>query len=112
MKVENVNPKILTLSEYLGLEESEILDIKEESPTYFSYDSEDYLILTEDEVNWELDSLANNDISYFQDRINNESFEYSYFYKVNEEAIRDSINLSSIGTGDWEEMDEYYIFKM
>jgi hypothetical protein len=112
MKVENVNPKILVLSEYLGLEENETLDIIEESSTWFIYNSEDYLILTSDEVDIELDILTDNEISYYQTRIDNESFEYSYFYKVNEEAIRDSINLASIGTGAWEEIDEYYIFRI
>jgi len=112
MKVENVNPKILVLSEYLGLEENETLDIIEESSTWFIYNNVDYLILTEDEVDIELDILTDDEVSYYQTRIDNESFEYSYFYKVNEEAIRDSINLASIGTGTWETINEYYIFRM
>lgn len=110
--LEEINPKVLTLSEYLELEENEILDITEDSSTYFSYNGDDYLVLTSDEVDYELDSLAEDEISYLQSRINDDSFDYSYFYKVDEEAVRNSFDINSIGIGDWEEINGYYIFKL
>lgn len=110
--LEEINPKILALSEYLELEEDEILNITKDSYTHFNYDDDDYLVLTSDEVEWELDSLAEDEVSYLQSRINNDSFDYSYFYKVDEEAVRNSFDINSIGIGDWEEINGYYIFKL
>lgn len=116
-----LKPKLLALVGYLGLSEEDINDIEEVSDKIYNYYDDTYKILTDEELEEEIDDVASNIESKVQHEINHidlsNYYDYSYYIdlSVNYDKIREEVDNNFpyyVGTGTYEEFYEFYIFLM
>ena len=109
LKVE-FDEKILALAEYLELEEDEVEEIEESYGNYI-YNNKKYYVLDEFEANDMLEGYIDDMIDQIQTALDRGRYDYSYYLKVDEDAIRENYDYNSISE-NWKEVGDYYIFEI
>ena len=115
-----LKPKLLALVGYLGLSEEDINDIEEVSDKIYNYYDDTYKILTDKQLEEEIDDVASDierGVQYEINYIDLSDYSYSYYIdiSVNYDKIREEVDNNFphyVGTGTYEEFDEFYIFLM
>ena len=107
---EEYDEKILALAEYLDLEENEIQNIEESYGNYI-YNNKEYYVLDQYEVDDVLESYIDDMIDQIQTDLDRGRYDYSYYLRVDEDAIKESYDYNSISE-NWKEVGNYYIFEI
>lgn len=108
---EEFDEKVLALAEYLGLEEDEVQNIEEESDVVYSYGGLDYYVLDQVEADDKLEEYVQDMIYEVENLLNKRLIEYSYYLKVDEDAIRENYDYDEISE-NWKEVGDYYVFEI
>jgi len=116
-----LKPKLLALVGYLGLSEEDINDVEEVSDKIYNYYDDTYKILTDEELEDEIDDIVSNierDVQYEINHINlSDNYNYGYYMdlSVNYDRIEEEVKHNFpdyVRTRTYEEFDEFYIFLM